>query len=358
MSAYYTNFQNIINHLDLDDHAKIMFFRNGIREKVKELLIGRDKIPTTFVDFVQLCIRLDNDIRAFEIERTYKNRTNPNHRPPFRKPFNPSPRPQPFNNQPREKLSTAYTGGPGAHFDAGPMELDAGFTHRVTSEEKERRKQKNLCLRCGKSGHYARNCYNTGRWQSNGNRDYKGKQPDRRYNQPSRSNAAANETRPREEETRPREGTQKGIPTARWSQNASANISANAATADTAAATNDAAPEPETGYDSNPESPMYTPEEGSDTEDTPDSDTDEIDLFSKSGPSPDLEMDQKNYPRENYKASPTDPFMLCSGISTSTAAAMETYLNVTLQQSLEPLEPASSAKRRPLRKYAQIGYTP
>ena len=40
MSAYYTNFQNIINHLDLDDHAKIMFFRNGIREKVKELLIG------------------------------------------------------------------------------------------------------------------------------------------------------------------------------------------------------------------------------------------------------------------------------------------------------------------------------
>ena len=73
MSAYYTNFQNIINHLDLDDHAKIMFFRNGIREKVKELLIGRDKIPTTFVDFVQLCIRLDNDIRAFEIECTYKN---------------------------------------------------------------------------------------------------------------------------------------------------------------------------------------------------------------------------------------------------------------------------------------------
>ena len=183
------------------------------------------------------------------------------------------------------------------------MELDAGFTRRVTSEEKERRKQKNLCLRCGKSGHYARNCYNTGRWQSNGNRDYKGKQPDRRYNQPSRYNAAANETRPREEETRPREGTQKGIPTARWSQNASANISANAATADTAAATNDTAPEPETGYDSNPESPMYTPEEGSDTEDTPDSDTDEIDLLSKSGPGPDLETDRKNYPQENYKAS-------------------------------------------------------
>src|SRR5204863_10195964 len=44
-------------------------------------------------------------------------------------------------------------------------------------------------------------------------------------------------------------------------------------------------------------------EEGSDTEDTPDSDTDEIDLLSKSGPSLDLETDWKNYPRENYKAS-------------------------------------------------------
>ena len=39
MSAYYTNFQNIINLLELDDHTKIMFFHNSIREKVKELLI-------------------------------------------------------------------------------------------------------------------------------------------------------------------------------------------------------------------------------------------------------------------------------------------------------------------------------
>ena len=67
-------------------------------------------------------------------------------------------------------------------------------------------------------------------------------------------------------------------------------------TADTTATTNDTVPEPETGYDFNPESPMYTPEEGSDTEDIPDSDTDEIDLLSKSGPCPDLEIDQKNYP--------------------------------------------------------------
>src|SRR6266480_2008456 len=123
MSAYYTNFQNIINYLDLDDYVKIIFFHNGICEKVKELLIGQDKIPTTFIDFVQLCIHLDNDIRAFEIECTYKNWTNPNYRPPFRKLFNPSLRPQPFNNQPREKLSTTYTGGPGVHFCASLMEL-------------------------------------------------------------------------------------------------------------------------------------------------------------------------------------------------------------------------------------------
>src|SRR5947209_16272537 len=114
MSAYYTNFQNIINLLEFDDHAKIMFFRNSICEKVKELLVGRDKIPTIFLEFVQLCIHLNNDIRAFEIEHTYKNQTNPQ-QPPFRKPFNP-PRPQPFNNQPWEKLSTTYMGGPGAHF--------------------------------------------------------------------------------------------------------------------------------------------------------------------------------------------------------------------------------------------------
>ena len=39
MSAYYTNFQNIINLLELDNHVKIMFFHNSICEKVKELLV-------------------------------------------------------------------------------------------------------------------------------------------------------------------------------------------------------------------------------------------------------------------------------------------------------------------------------
>src|SRR5436305_10048638 len=73
MSAYYINFQNIINHLDLDDHVKIMFFCNSIHEEIKELLIGQDKIPTIFINFIQLYIHLDNDIRAFEIECNYKN---------------------------------------------------------------------------------------------------------------------------------------------------------------------------------------------------------------------------------------------------------------------------------------------
>ena len=72
VSQYHTEFQSIIVHLELNDEAKILYFRNGLDARIEKHLIGREKIPNTFEDFVQLTIRLDNDIRAFEARQNYR----------------------------------------------------------------------------------------------------------------------------------------------------------------------------------------------------------------------------------------------------------------------------------------------
>ena len=45
--------------LNLDEKSQVMWFRNGLREQVKDLLIAQD-LHTNFNYFVALCIKLNN----------------------------------------------------------------------------------------------------------------------------------------------------------------------------------------------------------------------------------------------------------------------------------------------------------
>ena len=178
-SSYHTEFQSIVTHLKLDDTAKILYFKHSLDDTIKERFIGRTDIPTTFPAFVQLAIRLDNDIRSFEAERGYRRQDYPRRHeykpPPYpRQNFDHKPnelKPRTWNNntrqnypqnkprtqEPRSENSTAYT-GKGAYYGPGPMEIGAVHARKLTQEEKDQRRKAGLCLRCGKPGHYARDC--------------------------------------------------------------------------------------------------------------------------------------------------------------------------------------------------------
>jgi hypothetical protein len=125
--------------LNWNDQAKKSQFRLGLKEDVRRVLVGK-KMPEGFEDFVSEVILIDNDLRAFEMEKKSTRAVS-------------SSSPQPA--QTSLPTTTAPT-STGTH--SGPMDLGAGHRGKLSQEEKDRRRANNLCLFCGKSGHYASLC--------------------------------------------------------------------------------------------------------------------------------------------------------------------------------------------------------
>ena len=127
--------------LNWDTASQVAWFRHGLRDEVKDLLVGCD-LPQPFDDFVQLCIRLDNAWRARQQEKKSNTASSSNTKKPA---------------QTGAKNSATTATSTGTH--PGPMDL-AASRHRgpLTDAEKAYRRANNLCSYCGKPGHYAAAC--------------------------------------------------------------------------------------------------------------------------------------------------------------------------------------------------------
>ena len=134
-SVYASEFQQLASDLTWDDSALMEQFRHGLRGEVKDLMLSFHD-PVDLNALCVLAIRCDN--RLFErrqerqLEAAHMVRptvTMPTHLP---------------------QLPSGSTND--------PMHVDAVRFSRLTNEEKERRRQNNLCLYCGGSGHMVRNC--------------------------------------------------------------------------------------------------------------------------------------------------------------------------------------------------------
>jgi len=160
-------------------------------------------------------MQLDNNVQAFK--------RNQRGEPSYTKKLHLPPKQQPSYRHQYQKDSTALT-GQGAYYGQGPMELDANG-QRLSAEEKARRLRDHLCFKCGKPGHFSRNCHvrNAPCTQNNWNRRLPHGYPRKETWKPQRFNTSANQEGPKETS-----GT--ANPTAKWSQNLSANhlnVSAN-----------------------------------------------------------------------------------------------------------------------------------
>jgi Retrotransposon gag protein/Zinc knuckle len=176
-SAYFTKFSQHVHRLSWDDAAKIAQFRYGLDSRISDKLIGRDNVPTEFPEYAQLCIRLDNEIRAHQRRRgthpqrsfTHYHHTNqrpniPNWvtqgtRPGFQRPQHN------YKKQTYVREEDRRTSNPSYHGPA-KMEIDAI-------------KKDNACFKCGRKGHYARNCKN--------GTPQRGQQQQRNFKQPQRN---------------------------------------------------------------------------------------------------------------------------------------------------------------------------
>lgn len=140
-SAYYSQFVGLLAQLQwTEDAVKIHYFRRGLNDNIKDMLVGRD-LPNTICEFAALCIKLDNQIRA-RIQEKNASTT------PQYSPSNPRLIKQPI--RPSQSV-TAETIPTASDQIEDPMELDA-------ASRRAYRRANNLCTYCGASGHWVKTC--------------------------------------------------------------------------------------------------------------------------------------------------------------------------------------------------------
>jgi hypothetical protein len=121
-------------------------------------LIGRDSVPESLEKYVQLCVRLDNELQAYHNRNFDPTRQRQRNEGGDRgRQTRNSSNPEPPANPPRPQYNTG-TSSLGSDPYYGPGRMDLGTTRKLTEQERAHRKTLNLCMRCGKPGHYARDC--------------------------------------------------------------------------------------------------------------------------------------------------------------------------------------------------------
>jgi hypothetical protein len=142
-AAYHAQFVSYMAILGWDEKSKIATFKRGLRSEVKDLLVGRD-ILTDFEEFVSLCIKLDNSWRERQQDKMGSNLV----RVQTTSHSN-------FGNSGNSATSPTPT-SVGTH--PGPMDISAGRRGPLSKRERDHRIANNLCMYCGKSGHFASTC--------------------------------------------------------------------------------------------------------------------------------------------------------------------------------------------------------
>jgi hypothetical protein len=152
-ATYYAEFSRLIADVNWNSGPAIRHaLRRGLSLELRQELVHHD-LPDSLNEFVRLCQKLDNRLRAFEAEHRSRSfsRPPPRHAPiPGRTPAPVLPpaaiRAPPLNAAPNP-------------FSPAPMDISSS-RRKLTPEERSRRIAEGLCLYCGGAGHIAALCPN------------------------------------------------------------------------------------------------------------------------------------------------------------------------------------------------------
>jgi len=145
-SQYASEFRLIAGDTNWNDDALMAQFRIGLNDDVKDLLLTMED-PLDLQQLITHAVKCDNRLFERRMERNGKANMS---RTPATLRFSQTvttPTPPPSRPTPQQYLP------PG-----DPMQLDTVRIKHLTPAEKQRRRQENLCLYCGKPNHIASNC--------------------------------------------------------------------------------------------------------------------------------------------------------------------------------------------------------
>ncbi|GJE99152.1 polyprotein [Phanerochaete sordida] len=136
--------------LVLNDTTKIDYFYSGLKEDLKDLLVGKLR-PTSFDAFARLCTELDDRLHERELEKKESSKGSSSSRSDSK----PRPRPAAY--------PAAHAAAPAVASSSSqvvPMEIDAVKRGPLSAAEKDRRRREGLCLYCGQGKHMIADCPN------------------------------------------------------------------------------------------------------------------------------------------------------------------------------------------------------
>ena len=141
VSAYTAEFKQLQAKIDWDDAALRTVFETGLKEKVKDGLVHHDK-PESLHALIELSTRIDNRLWERDDQKKY---------------FRP--------NMPNTKRQRGKFDRDGDAIMTGKVQdkpkdkKNRGWRQDgLSKEERQKRYDNKACLRCGKVGHFARDC--------------------------------------------------------------------------------------------------------------------------------------------------------------------------------------------------------
>ena len=147
VAAYSAEFQQIIAPLELDEPSKQSMFYRGLSSGIKRSLIYFPQ-PKTFDELLEKCVSIDQRQYALRQEEKLAEKSSKSQYKP------------PSNNNNPKKPSQSTTSGysqSGSSKQKQPSQ-PGGPRGPITDEEKKRRRDNNLCFRCGSPDHRIGDC--------------------------------------------------------------------------------------------------------------------------------------------------------------------------------------------------------
>jgi hypothetical protein len=144
-TEYSADFRHIVANLPTWDMRALMHsYWKGLKDSVKDVLVNNLQPPTTLNEFMAIAIRIDDQLYERRLEKAGSSAHHPPPRPNHPRP-NPPPRAPTSAPPPVVTDTRTYI----------PMDLSAARRGPVTTQEKECRRQENLCFYCRADGHKA-----------------------------------------------------------------------------------------------------------------------------------------------------------------------------------------------------------
>jgi len=148
-ASYAAKFHELLVYVNFNTSTTIQKYYEGLKDKVKDLLLTVHSLPIDFDEYVDLTITIDNRLHRREVEHKAMKKPAPHQQ------TNTDTATQ-CHTQSRPLTSTSLP--PGI-----PMEIDATKTvpcQPLTKEEHDCLFAQGLCLYCGGAEHTVKNCPN------------------------------------------------------------------------------------------------------------------------------------------------------------------------------------------------------